>query len=166
MTNLQRLNSKIVDRKLLTEIVERIKSCDKKIVFTNGCFDILHAGHVRYLKAARQMGNILVVAVNSDDSIKRLKGHTRPIQTLADRLEVLAGLACVDFVISFHEDTPINLIRQVKPDFLVKGSDYAPEKIVGYEELMSWGGKVAVIPLYEGRSTSRIVSQVKAMSFN
>ena len=132
------------------------------IVFTNGVFDILHRGHVEYLYAARALGDALVVAVNTDASTKRLgKGDDRPINPEADRAFVLAGLACVDAVTLFDEDTPRQLIAALLPDVLVKGGDYTVETIVGAEEVMAAGGRVQVIPLVPGRSTTRILQRAR-----
>lgn len=132
----------------------------KRIVFTNGCFDILHAGHVRYLNQAKLLGDILIVGLNADSSVKRLKGHTRPINEFSDRAEVLYGLACVDFVVGFDSDTPLDLITALSPQVLVKGGDYTPETIVGADFVKEMGGEVVVIPLIEGRSTTNILSRV------
>lgn len=133
----------------------------KTVVFTNGCFDILHKGHVDYLNAARDLGDILIVAVNSDDSVKRLKGNDRPVNPLDARMQVLASLQAVTAVISFSEDTPIQLIGSLKPDVLVKGADYKPEDIVGGKEVQSWGGRVETIELTQGYSTSSILKKRK-----
>ena len=132
-----------------------------KIVFTNGCFDILHIGHITYLKQARALGDILVVGVNSDASVKRLKGDERPIQSENDRLEILSSLACVDFACIFTDDTPIKLIEAVKPDFLVKGGDWPVEKIVGYPFVSSYGGKTKSLPFVPSKSTTSILEKIK-----
>ena len=131
----------------------------KKIVFTNGCFDILHAGHVEYLAAAKELGDKLIVAINTDRSVRKLKGSSRPINTLAHRAKVLASLQCVDKVVFFDEETPIKLIKTIKPDVLVKGGDYKIKDIVGYQEVTKSGGSVVTIPLLEGLSTSKIISK-------
>jgi D-beta-D-heptose 7-phosphate kinase/D-beta-D-heptose 1-phosphate adenosyltransferase len=133
----------------------------KKVVFTNGCFDILHAGHVTYLEQARKLGDILVVALNSDASTKRLKGPKRPINALKDRAKVIAALESVSFVTSFSDDTPLKLIRKFKPDVLVKGGDYEIKKIVGYEDVVASGGVVKTLPFLEGRSTTRILEKAR-----
>lgn len=130
-----------------------------RIVFTNGCFDLLHRGHVYNLSRAREMGDILVVGLNSDASVSRLKGPERPVTQQQARAEVLAAMAFVDFVIIFHEDKPLNLLRAVKPHILVKGGDYKVEEVVGYMEVTSWGGRVEIIPLLEGYSTSSIIKK-------
>lgn len=132
----------------------------KKIVFTNGCFDLLHIGHVRYLQEARSLGDLLVVGLNSDSSVKRLKGESRPIQCEEDRGEVLAALSCVDYVVIFSEETPQRLIEAIKPHILVKGGDWLVEKIVGADFVMKNGGKVKTLQFVEGRSTSSILEKV------
>jgi D-glycero-beta-D-manno-heptose 1-phosphate adenylyltransferase len=134
----------------------------KKVVFTNGCFDLLHKGHVTYLEKAKKLGNVLVLALNSDDSVKRLKGPERPMNPLEDRMEVIAALESVDFVTWFEEDTPLDLIRLLKPDVLVKGGDWKPEQIVGSADVIAWGGKVRSLPYVEGRSTTQIIAKARA----
>lgn len=126
-----------------------------RIVMTNGVFDLLHVGHVRYLQEARDLGNVLIVAVNDDDSTRRLKGESRPFNNLADRMAVLSALKCVDQVVAFSEDTPERLIELVKPDVLVKGGDYKPEQIAGRQH----AGKVLVLDYHAGHSTTRILSE-------
>ena len=130
------------------------------VVFTNGCFDLLHAGHVRYLERARRLGDVLVVGVNSDASVRRLKGSGRPILPLAERLTVLAGLAAVDYVVPFAGDTPAGLIRALGPDVLVKGADWPLARIVGERDVRAHGGVVRRIPLQSGCSTSRIIRRI------
>lgn len=134
----------------------------RRLVFTNGCFDLLHVGHVRYLQEARRLGELLVVGVNSDASVKRLKGPTRPLQSENDRAEILAALACVDFTAIFTEDTPAELIRVVRPDILVKGGDWRIDQIVGGEFVQSYGGKVMSLQFIEGRSTTRLIEQARS----
>jgi D-beta-D-heptose 7-phosphate kinase/D-beta-D-heptose 1-phosphate adenosyltransferase len=136
-----------------------LRNQGKKIVFTNGVFDLLHIGHVRYLQEARSLGDILVIGVNSDASVKRLKGPTRPIQNENDRAEILAALACVDFTAVFTEDTPERLIHQVKPDVLVKGGDWKIDSIVGAPYVMSYGGKVMSLQFIDGKSTTKIIEK-------
>ena len=131
----------------------------KKIVFTNGCFDILHAGHVEYLEAAKELGDKLIVAINTDRSVRKLKGSSRPVNTLAHRAKVLASLQCIDKVVFFDEDTPIKLIKAIRPDVLVKGGDYKLKDIVGHNEVSQSGGSVVTIPLVKGLSTSKIISK-------
>lgn len=132
----------------------------ERIVMTNGCFDILHPGHVRYLETARQLGDRLIVAVNDDASVARLKGANRPVVTLQDRMAVLAGLAAVDWVVPFSEDTPARLIEQIGPDILVKGGDYLVEQIAGHETVLARGGEVRILPFVDGRSTSSIIERI------
>lgn len=156
-------DSKILDSYMNSglSVIERRHKSGKKIVFTNGCFDILHIGHISYLRKARLLGDILVVGVNSDASVKRLKGAERPVNPLNDRLEMLAALDFVDYVIPFEEDTPLKLIEAIVPDVLVKGGDYQPENIVGAKEVISSGGEVRVIPFVEGHSTSEIIEKIQ-----
>jgi D-beta-D-heptose 7-phosphate kinase/D-beta-D-heptose 1-phosphate adenosyltransferase len=151
----------ILDRDGLREAMEEARALGERIVMTNGCFDILHEGHVRYLQQARQLGDRLVVAVNDDDSVRRLKGEGRPINGLQQRMAVLAGLASVDWVVPFGEDTPEALICAVKPDLLVKGGDYRPEEIAGYDCVVNHGGEVRVLDFVPGLSTSRIVEAIR-----
>ncbi len=131
-----------------------------RVVFTNGCFDLLHPGHVRYLRAARRLGDVLVVAVNSDESVRRLKGPSRPLVPEADRCEVLAALEMVDYVIVFDEDTPAALIAALVPDVLVKGGDWAPDRIVGAEVVRAHGGVVRSLPFARGYSTTALVERI------
>jgi len=133
----------------------------KKIVFTNGCFDILHAGHVHYLEQAKELGDELVVGLNSDSSVKTLKGPNRPINNLEQRAKVLSSLKCVDRIVSFADETPIKLIKEIKPDVLVKGGDYKVKDVVGHKEVRSWGGEVKIIPLVPGLSTTNIIKKLK-----
>ncbi len=133
------------------------------IAFTNGCFDILHRGHVAYLEKARQLADILVLGLNSDPSVRRLKGEKRPYINQDDRSFILSRLEMVDVVTVFDEDTPIDLIRAVRPDVLVKGGDYTPETVVGRDFVESYGGKVAIIPFIEGRSTTNIINKIKTL---
>lgn len=134
----------------------------RKIVFTNGCFDILHVGHIRYLQEAKALGDVLVVGLNSDDSVKRLKGPERPLQTQDDRKELLLALKAVDAVFIFDEDTPLNLIQKIQPHFLVKGGDWAEDQIVGAEFVKSMGGQVKSLPFSPGKSTTNIVNKIES----
>lgn len=136
---------------------------DKKIVFTNGCFDILHIGHIRYLKEAKAKGDILVLGLNSDESVSRLKGPSRPVNKQQDRIDMLAEMEFIDYVVVFEEDTPYNLITKVKPDILIKGGDYEPDKIVGAEFVRARGGTVEVIPFVEGKSTTNIINAMRRL---
>lgn len=153
---------KIKSKEAALERIGAINDRSRKIVFTNGCFDILHAGHVTYLEKARSLGDILVVGVNSDESIRRLKGAERPIVNLADRMRVLAALACVDIVIPFSSDTPLDLIKYLIPNVLVKGADWAKSDIIGGDVVEKHGGTVEAIELVDGLSTSIIASRIKS----
>ena len=133
----------------------------QKIVFTNGCFDLLHPGHAAYLHDARMLGNRLIIGLNDDNSIRRLKGDSRPINNLHDRAAMLFALKPVDLVVSFSEDTPLKLILGLKPDILVKGGDYHPSNIVGASEVLGWGGEVKVIPFLEGYSSTRLIEKIR-----
>jgi D-beta-D-heptose 7-phosphate kinase/D-beta-D-heptose 1-phosphate adenosyltransferase len=132
----------------------------KKLVFTNGCFDLIHPGHLRYLSEARALGDFLLVGLNSDASVKRLKGAQRPIRPEEQRAEMLAGLCMVDGVTIFGEDTPLALIEAVRPDFLVKGGDWAPENIIGGPQVISWGGQVRSLTLAQGFSTTKLIEAI------
>lgn len=136
-------------------------NADKRIVFTNGCFDILHRGHVTYLSEARKLGDLLVVGLNSDDSVKRLKGPERPINNELDRQYVLSQLKAVDFVEIFREDTPLNLILKVAPSILVKGGDWKIDQIVGAKEVLGWGGDVFSLQFVDGYSTTSIIHKIQ-----
>ncbi len=151
----------------LNELIKQVGLCKnkgEKIVFTNGCFDILHAGHVRYLKEAAKLGDQLIVGMNSDTSIKKLKGENRPIVTLEERMEVMSSLNCVDWVVPFEDETPIELITKISPDVLAKGGDYTAENIVGFDHVTEGGGKVVVLPFVDGCSTTSIIEKIKAQS--
>ena len=152
--------TKIVSRTRLTAHMAAARAAGRRIVFTNGCFDILHAGHVQYLSAARSRGDLLVVGLNSDHSVKSIKGSLRPVVAQDHRAQVVAGLACVDYVTIFDEPDPAALIRAVKPDLLVKGADWAEGEIIGADFVTSRGGHVARIPLMDGISTSGIIAKI------
>jgi rfaE bifunctional protein nucleotidyltransferase chain/domain len=152
---------KVLSRRALVRRVAALRREGRRIVFTNGCFDLLHPGHVRYLVRARRLGDALVVGVNSDRSVRRLgKGAGRPVQHEADRAEVLAALAAVDYVTIFDEDTPLELIRAVAPDVLVKGGDWPVERIVGADLVRSHGGRVRSLPFASGYSTTALVRRL------
>lgn len=143
-----------------SQIAEELKNKrNKKIVFTNGCFDLLHVGHVRYLQEAKACGDILVVGTNSDASVQILKGPTRPVQIENDRAEILAALSSVDYVVIFDEQTPLSLIQEVKPNVLVKGGDWKPESIVGGPFVMSYGGEVKSLQFVHGKSTTSLIEK-------
>ena len=137
------------------------KQCNKKIVFTNGCFDILHVGHIRYLSEARSLGDILVVGVNSDKSVRNLKGPSRPINSLSDRALLLSELVFVDYVVSFKEQTPLKLIKMIMPDILVKGGDYTLDTVVGSKEVIDAGGKVELLKFHDGYSSTNYIDKIK-----
>lgn len=148
---------------LLKELAHRRAMSPRRpprVVFTNGCFDILHVGHARYLRDARALGDLLVVGVNTDASVKRLKGPERPIQTESDRAELLTHLGAVDYAVLFDEDTPLELIEAVEPDVLVKGGDWAPEQIVGSKFVLARGGDVKSLPFHPGHSTTSLIERI------
>jgi D-beta-D-heptose 7-phosphate kinase/D-beta-D-heptose 1-phosphate adenosyltransferase len=156
------MSEKIFEREELKDKVHALKKAGKKIVFTNGCFELLHIGHVRYLKAARAEGDLLVVGINSDRSVHQIKGPKRPVVPENERAEVLASLACVDFVTLFDEPDPLVTIRSLMPDVLVKGADWEEDAIVGRDVVKANGGRVVRIPLTQGASTTRIIERVLA----
>lgn len=151
---------KIVSLQRLRGSLKNINKKNKTIVFTNGCFDIIHAGHVRYLNKAKSLGDVLIVGLNSDASVKLIKGDKRPIVPQEERAEVLSGLEAVDYVVIFHEQTPIKLIKTVLPDILVKGADWASQEIVGADIVRAKGGRVARIKLAQGKSTTNIIKKI------
>ena len=151
----------ILERGELLRVRAELRAARRLLVFTNGCFDILHVGHVRYLAAARRLGDALLVAVNSDRSVRALKGRGRPLMNEAERAEMLAALAAVDFVTVFEEESPRKLISELLPDVLVKGGDYALDEIHGREEVEAAGGRVLALPFVEGASTTGIIERIK-----
>ncbi len=154
---------KILSRHDLQTEIDALHRQGKKIVFTNGCFDILHVGHVRYLREAKKKGDALVLALNSDRSVQAIKGDKRPIVPEEERADVMAALEMVDYVTIFEELTPLALIETLKPDVLIKGGDWEEEKIVGRDAVLSWGGQVAVIPEIKGASTTNIVEKIRTV---
>ena len=159
MDNLQLIKNKILNAKDLQKQLGQWRQQGLKIVFTNGCFDLLHRGHVEYLSKAADLGDVLVVGLNTDASVRRLKGEGRPVNNEEARALVLASLGVVDAVVLFDEDTPYELIKAVRPEVLVKGADYKPEEIVGYDIVTSYGGLVTTVPLVEGYSTTCLLSR-------
>lgn len=155
------ISQKIIAGPEVDRYAYRMNFIGKKVVFTNGCFDILHRGHLEYLQSAADLGDILIIGLNSDDSVKRLKGNSRPINTQDDRAFALASLAFVDAVIIFDEDTPLELINRVKPNVLAKGGDYALENIVGADFVKNNGGQVEVISFVNGYSTTQLIEKLK-----
>lgn len=152
--------NKIVSLAALIEERRRLKLAGKRVVFTNGCFDLLHPGHVRYLQQARALGEVLIVALNSDRSVRELKGPGRPILTEAERSEVMAALGCVDYVMVFDDPTPRETITALLPDVLVKGGDWGVDRIVGREEVEAAGGQVLSLPFVEGCSTTDVIGRI------
>jgi len=159
MTNLDYIKNKFYDKTTIINQLNIWRSENKKIVFTNGCFDILHKGHIEYLSKSKDFGDILIVGLNSDNSVKRLKGEERPINHQNSRSFILSALLFVDAVIYFDEDTPLNLIEIINPDVLVKGGDYKKEDIVGYDFIIERGGIVKTIDLVKGYSTTNIIKK-------
>jgi len=151
---------RVVSREKLQKILDRLKGQGSRIVFTNGCFDILHAGHVQYLAEARNCGDLLVVGLNSDRSVRSIKGDARPVVHEEDRAFVLASLKMVDYVTIFNEDTPLQLIEYLRPHVIVKGGDWTEDSVVGRETVMKDGGIVKIIPLMEGRSTTNLIEKI------
>ncbi len=161
MNKTAQIESKILEGSTLEQAIAIWRFQDKKVVFTNGCFDILHRGHIAYLSQAADLGNVLVVGVNADASVSKLKGPNRPLQDEHSRLMLLASLSMVSAVVLFNEDTPENLIKKVRPNVLVKGGDYEISKIVGADFVKSLNGTVLTIPFIEGYSTSAIENKIK-----
>ena len=154
--------AKVVTLSQLLPLLCQARQNQQKVVFTNGCFDLLHVGHLRTLEWARRQGDVLVVGLNSDASVRRLKGPERPLTSEQDRAELLAGFQCVDFVILFAEDTPLELLSQIRPEVHVKGGDYRPEDLPEASLIHSYGGQVLITPLIEGRSTTRLKDMLDA----
>ena len=144
-------------------LVERLRAAGRTIVFTNGVFDLLHVGHLRYLQHARGLGDALIVGLNSDRSVRHIKGPDRPLTAEAERAEILEALACVDAVVVFDEETPLKLIRALRPGVLTKGADYKSKRdVVGWDAVQKWGGRVELVELIEGRSTTKLVSKARS----
>lgn len=154
------LSTKLKNLKELKGIITALKSKGKKIIFTNGCFDLLHYGHIKYLEDAKKKGDILIVAVNSDSSVKKIKGNQRPIIGQGDRIRTVAALESVDYAVLFNAHTPLKVIKSLKPDILVKGADWNKKDIVGRGLILSYGGKVSTINLVKGRSTSSLIRKI------
>lgn len=156
--------SKLCSRTTIVRWARNLRRRGKRIVFTNGCFDLLHAGHVMYLERAKKFGDVLIVGLNSDRSTRKLKGRGRPINSEHDRARVLGALSCVDRISIFPEETPLHLIKLVRPHVLVKGADWPLSLIAGYPEILSWGGRIKRIKLLKGRSTTTIIKKARARS--
>ena len=154
------MKQKIRERKTLLRIIKDLKAKGKRIVFTNGCFDLLHIGHIRYLEEARALGDFLVVGVNSDSSVRKLKGPQRPVLPEEERAEILSGLGCVDYITLFDEIDPLKLITSLHPHILVKGGDWTKEQTVGKEVVERSGGEVVIIPFVKGASTSNLIKTI------
>ena len=154
------MKDKIKAKRELRAILADLKDRGRRVVFTNGCFDLLHIGHIRYLEEAKALGGVLVVGVNSDSSVRRLKGPERPILPEGERMEILSGLECVDYVIPFDESTPLELITFLQPNLLVKGGDWTKETTVGKELVENLGGEVVILPFVGGRSTSSLIETI------
>jgi D-beta-D-heptose 7-phosphate kinase/D-beta-D-heptose 1-phosphate adenosyltransferase len=151
---------KFLSREALKKEIDRLRREGRKIAFTNGCFDILHVGHVRYLREAAKTGDVLILALNSDASVRAIKGDRRPLVPEAERADVAAALECIDYVIIFNELTPLELIEDLQPDVIVKGGDWAEENVVGRDAVKKWGGAVVIVPQVPGVSTTNIVEKI------
>ena len=156
------MSDKIKTQKELKRVIAYLRKQGKKIVFTNGCFDILHYGHIKYLQDTKGLADVLVLGLNSDSSVKKIKGSARPINKQLDRARVLSALSCVDYLTIFSEDTPLRLIRLIQPDVLVKGGDWQTEKIVGADFVKARGGKVLAIPYIKGYSTTKLINKIRS----
>ena len=152
---------KLIKNNELDKFLQKLKCENKKIVFTNGCFDILHAGHVRYLKESKKFGDVLIVGLNSDASVRALKGESRPINSEMDRAEVLAGLEAVNYIVIFNENSPVKLLSVIKPDIYTKGADYTVETLPEAKTVLNNGGEIKFIKLVEGKSTTKIIDKIK-----
>lgn len=162
METIKKIYKKILDSEdKLNFTIQEIKKKSKKIVFTNGCFDILHRGHIEYLSYAKDLGDILLVAINSDESVKKIKGTNRPINSLNDRMFLLASLVFVDYVTYFEETTPIEILKKIQPNIHVKGGDYRKEDLPERSIIESYGGTIQILPFIEGYSTTNIIKKMK-----
>ena len=155
-------DAKIRSRRELVPIRRALARAGRKVVFTNGCFDLLHAGHVRLFRKAKGLGDVLIIALNTDASVRKLKGPTRPVFPLRERLEVLAAFADVDYVTWFAEPTPRKIVAELLPDVLVKGGDWGPDRVIGRAEVEAAGGKVVIVPYLKGCSSSRLIERIRA----
>lgn len=147
----------------IAEIVNELKRKGKKVVFTNGCFDILHSGHIKLLKKAKELGDVLILGINKDKSIKKLKGKGRPIMNEKQRIEIISAIEFVDYVVPFGQPTPEKLIKRIKPDIIVKGGDYKKKEVIGKDIVEKYGGKVYIFPLVKNISTTKIIKKIKKM---
>ncbi|MEN3045065.1 MAG: D-glycero-beta-D-manno-heptose 1-phosphate adenylyltransferase [Candidatus Hydrothermales bacterium] len=153
----------IVDLKTLKKILKNIRRENKKIVFTNGCFDLIHIGHIEILRKAKKKGDILIVGLNSDSSVRKIKGNKRPILNERDRAKILDSIKYVDYVVLFNEKTPYKLIKEIKPDVLVKGADYKIDEVVGSDIVLKKKGEVFLVPLVKGKSTTKLIEKILAL---
>ena len=154
------MKQKIKGRKELLRIIKHLKAKGKRIIFTNGCFDLLHVGHIRYLEEARALGDVLIVGVNSDSSVRKLKGSKRPVLPEEERAEILSGLGCVDYITIFDEIDPLKLITSLQPNVLAKGGNWTKEQTVGKKVVERSGGEVVIIPFVQGASTSNLIKTI------
>lgn len=161
MNYLQHSRQKIIDRDKLKSLLALWKFKGYRVVFTNGCFDILHLGHIDYLSKARQLGDVLIIGLNTDNSVKRIKGENRPVNNQDARSMLLASMSCVDALVLFDEETPYDLINYIQPNILVKGSDYSPSEIVGADIVIKTGGSIETIDFLEGYSTTTLINKLK-----
>jgi len=153
--------NKIQSQARLKGVIDKLRKQGARIAFTNGCFDILHYGHIKYLQLAKGASDVLVLGLNSDASVKRIKGEKRPVNRQIDRLRVLAALSCVDYITVFNQDTPLKLIKLLRPDILIKGGDWETDKIIGAEFVKGYGGRVLTIPYLKGYSTTGLIARLK-----
>ena len=151
----------MLEQDRISKEISDLKSGNKTVVFTNGCFDLLHQGHIDLISMSSTFGNILVVGLNSDESVKKLKGDRRPIQNVKKRKDALIATGYVDKVYTFEKDTPLDLILKIKPDIIVKGGDYVAEDVVGYSEVINWGGEIKIVPITPGFSTTSIIEKMR-----
>ena len=161
MKSINNIRSKILDCEKLAEKLKKDRKAGRKIVFTNGCFDILHRGHIEYLSSAADLGDVFIIGLNSDDSVRKIKGENRPAVDEDSRALILASFEFVDYLVLFSEDTPSEVMLALRPDVWVKGGDYKVEEIVGYEEVISYGGVVETIPFLEGYSSTELINRIK-----
>ena len=151
----------MLEQDRISKEISDLRSGNKTVVFTNGCFDLLHQGHIDLISISSTFGNILVVGLNSDESVKRLKGDKRPMQNVKERTSALIATGYVDKVYTFEKDTPLDLILEIKPDIIVKGGDYVAEDVVGYSEVINWGGEIKIVPITPGFSTTSIIEKMR-----
>lgn len=161
-----RTGKKLVNIEEASKIAKDLKEKGERIVFTNGCFDILHVGHIQLLEKAKSFGDVLIVGLNSDNSVKRIKGEERPINPEEDRARILGALEVVDYIIIFNENSPLETIKKIRPDILVKGGDWTLDKVVGRDIVESYGGKVEVVDLLENKSTTQILTKILSLKNN